>query len=269
MITGGGESPGPLRPRPYVKAARVRGTAPLPQTAAPPAAELEPPRATSARTPIFEQTAAFQRTPEIRRNSAFPTAPAPWPTPESGATGEPPEPTASAEPSDAYGYTQPVEASWPPVAPGAPIFADPSGRRRIQMRWLALAAGGALSGFLVVAAIGLLGGPKAPLLPWSAVHSPPGNASAGHSAAHGTHQPGGSGRHTTVTTAPGAAAPGAAAPGAAGPHAAHSPGAPASQHAGTPAPTALPTATPSASASHHTPPGQARKTSTPSKSHPA
>lgn len=53
----------------------------------------------------------------------------------------------------------------------APVFADVSGRRRRRMRLLGLVAGGAMAAYLVVMAVGLLGGPRASLIPWDGLHA--------------------------------------------------------------------------------------------------
>ena len=65
----------------------------------------------------------------------------------------------------------------------APVFADVSGRRRRRMRLLGLGAGGAMAAYLVVMAVGLLGGPRASFIPWAGLH-------AGSSTAVGIGVPG-------------------------------------------------------------------------------
>ena len=167
MITGGVQSAGPARGRPYLDASWEQPTASPPQTMAPPPRTELPPGAAPSQTPIFEQTAAFLGTPEIYRaplhGVVVPREPL-----ETPPTAESPDPAALPGASDVYGVTRPVEAVWSPAADGAPgIFADPAGRRRIRVRWLAVSAGLLLSAFLVVGAVGLLGGPKAPVLPWT------------------------------------------------------------------------------------------------------
>lgn len=62
----------------------------------------------------------------------------------------------------------------PSMAAGSlSVFADPAGRRRIVVRRLAVGAGLLLCAYLVFAAIGLLGGPKAPLVPWPELQAQP------------------------------------------------------------------------------------------------
>lgn len=254
MITGGEGSPGPTRARPYVGAAGVPSTAALPQTTADPAGAEIPSGAASSQTPIFEQTMAFRGTSEFHRTSAFPSAPGPWPTAEPPATGEPPEPAIFPGASDVYGTTQPVEAVWSPAAPDAPgIFADPSGRRRIRLRWLAAGAGLLLSGFLAVAAIGLFGGPTAPLLPWTRPRAEPVPGSPLATQHH--HSP----AHRGALRAP----PGPTPRILAGSHAPRAPRSSAT------APGSTSSTAPTSAPSQHTPPGLAHKPSPgPTKLHP-
>lgn len=209
-------------------------------------------------TPIFDQTAATRGRPGITDTFASPIAPPIAPPAGAGNPGVS-DPTACYEFTDGYPATMPADAAWEPAAADAPgIFVDPAGRRRIRMRRLALAAGAVLAGFLVVAAVGLLGGPKAPLLPWP---SPAGQPGSG--AAHGSQRQEAPGNRPVPSSSPTSAARRAA-----GQTQAHSPGTPASQRASTPARSA--TSASAGSSSQHTPPGIARKPSTsPARSHPA
>jgi hypothetical protein len=50
---------------------------------------------------------------------------------------------------------------------GAPVFTDLSGRRSRRMRRFGVGASVALLACLIVMAVGLLGGPRVPVLPWS------------------------------------------------------------------------------------------------------
>jgi hypothetical protein len=204
-------------------------------------------------TPIFDQTAATRGRPGITGTFAPPIA-APAGAGNDGVS----DPTAWYEFTDAYPATMPAGAAWEPAAADAPgIFFDPAGRRRIRMRRLALAAGAVLAGFLVVAAVGLLGGPKAPLLPWP---SPAGQPGSG--AAHGSQRQEAPGNRPVPSRSAASAARRAA-----GETPTHSPGTSASQRASTPARSGT---SASASSSQHTPPGIARKPSTsPARSHPA
>src|SRR5260370_41915762 len=58
------------------------------------------------------------------------------------------------------------------------VFADLSGRRRRLMRRAGICVAAALIGCLTVVAVGLLGGPRAPFVPWAPV-------TAGHARAPG------------------------------------------------------------------------------------
>src|SRR5260370_14269765 len=58
------------------------------------------------------------------------------------------------------------------------VFADLSGRRRRRMRRAGICVAAALIGCLTVVAVGLLGGPRAPLVPWAPL-------TAGHAPASG------------------------------------------------------------------------------------
>jgi hypothetical protein len=132
-----------------------------------------------------------------------------------------------------------------------PVFADSRGRRRVIIRWLAIGAGAIISGFVVVAAVGLLGGPQVPVLPWPHQHA--GRASLGDP---GTGSP------------PGAAATtGAGLPARGGAAASQSPN---------PAPQVSPTVSPSSvvatttNRAGKTPPGQNRTQSpSPHRTRPA
>jgi len=86
------------------------------------------------------------------------------------------------------------------------VFADLSGRRLRRMRLAGIAAAGVLLGCLVVMMAGLLGGPRAPFLPWGARNaSPPARPGTAGSAA--------------ASAAPPAPAPGPRASASAGPSA--------------------------------------------------
>lgn len=230
-----------------------------------------PPRAGKVRhtafgdTPIFQQTVATRGMPAFNETLTAHAVPAartgPPPTPEILGAGES---TASyGFPGEAPVYeTAPMVPVREPTAAGQPgpgergIFAGPAGRRRVRIRWLAVAAGLVLAGCLVVAAVGLLGGPKVPLLPWPRPAGQPGPGPATGPQGHGS--PGGH-------PAPGPAqARTSRGPARAQPR----PSATASQHAAAPAPTASPQPSASASASQHVPPGIARKpTPLPAKPH--
>ena len=71
----------------------------------------------------------------------------------------------------------------------APVFADLSGRRRRRMRLLGLGAGAVMAACLAVMAAGLLGGPKASLIPWARRGGAGGPATASAPGAAGTAPP--------------------------------------------------------------------------------
>ena len=71
----------------------------------------------------------------------------------------------------------------------APVFADVSGRRRRRMRLLGLGAGAAMAACLAVMAAGLLGGPKASLIPWARRGGAGGPATASAPGGAGTAPP--------------------------------------------------------------------------------
>jgi hypothetical protein len=56
-----------------------------------------------------------------------------------------------------------------PASAQAPVFADLSGRRRRRMRRAGIVMAAALISCLTVVAVGLLGGPRAPFVPWAPV----------------------------------------------------------------------------------------------------
>jgi hypothetical protein len=260
MITGrGDEFPGSAGTGALPGAAVFAGTSAFPQVSLFPYA-CDPPKTASApaetgpaqppalsETPIFARTAAMLGPPGFHETS--PRTQGSQRTAESPATGEPPAPDAFPSVSEVYGATMPVEPVWAPSAADAPgVFADPAGRRRLRVRWVAVAAGLVLGGFLVVAAVGLLGGPKAPLLPWAQPDVRPGTGTA-----LGTHRHAAPARRGAVNPTP-AATPHVLA----GPQATHPPGTSATPQATTSAP------------SQHTPPGLAHRPSPqPAKSHPA
>lgn len=275
------QAPGPVPPAAAEQRVWPPATAqpvPLPATNRPvwPATteQPEPPRATEQ---LVWRPATAQPVPPATAEPEPPQATEQlvWPP----ATERPPVPGAFPDGAGTDGTTTAVAAGWVPPAADMPgVFTDPSGRRRVRLRWLALAAGAALGSFLLVTALGLLGGPKAPLLPWPrvAAQPPPGGAGG---VVPGSHQHRASRPHAGVNTTPTTAAPGAS-----GPQAASSPGSAGSGsgQAATPAPAAAPTAAPpgtpptapstapSASASQHIPPGKTHQPSgPPSKTHPA
>src|SRR5260221_5553965 len=78
------------------------------------------------------------------------------------------------------------EQHWPSAANPAsiqtPVFADLSGRRRRRMRQAGICVAAALIGCLTVVAVALLGGPRAPFVPWApvtAVHARPATGRTG------------------------------------------------------------------------------------------
>lgn len=135
------------------------------------------------------------------------------------------------------------ETIWAPAVSDSPgVFSDSAGRRRTRVRLLAVAAAVLLGIIIVVAAIGLLGGPKAPFVPW-----PTPAAQPQHSSAPGTHrQQRDPATHRAVSASPSVAPQVRARP----------------TTARSPAASSAPAATASASAaSSHTPPGMAHRPS--------
>jgi hypothetical protein len=95
-----------------------------------------------------------------------------------GVAGQPVPGPVAGEPGDALppdgldgldgldGFGGPRHA-----APAAPVFTDLSGRRLQLMRALGIGAALALLAFLVVGAVGMLGGPRASFIPWKMLDS--------------------------------------------------------------------------------------------------
>ncbi|HEX5189781.1 MAG TPA: hypothetical protein VFW16_09585 [Streptosporangiaceae bacterium] len=143
---------------------------------------------------------------------------------------------------------QPFEP--PPSWPGedrthqtGPVFADPSGQRRRLMRVIGAAASMALVGALVLAGVGLFGGPDTPFSVFGAPAKP-------------THGPGAAGPRGSGGRAPGSASGVPGAPSAPARSGKPSPSPSTSQdHSPTPTPTSSPTPTNKAG---RTPPGQGR-----------
>jgi hypothetical protein len=86
------------------------------------------------------------------------------------------------------------------------VFADPRGRRRVIVRWLAIGACGISSSYVALASLGLLGGPQVPLLPWPHAQSSqtPGDprGHVGGKANHGRQVAAGTSAAPTPSTSP-------------------------------------------------------------------
>ena len=123
-----------------------------------------------------------------------------------------------------------------------PIFTDPSGQRRRLMAMLGAAGSILLVAALVLAGIGLFGGPDTPF----SVFGAPKIADQGK---HGAGQPGGQGHH----------AGGSGSPGAGGSSAPSGSGSPSPSGSAAPSPTGSPSSAPTpTNKAGRTPPGQVR-----------
>ena len=113
---------------------------------------------------------AGRRSPQTPSNRPGPpedrparSAPAPA---ESGSPPGPPDPSA---PSARRPPRSRARRMTTPPPPGqAPVFADLSGRRRRRMQRVGAGLTAAFVSCMTVAAIGMLGGPKAPFISWAA-----------------------------------------------------------------------------------------------------
>jgi hypothetical protein len=91
-----------------------------------------------------------------------------------------------------------------PRPPRVPVFADLSGRRPRRMRLIGVTVGVVLCGCLVVMTAGLVGGARAPFMPWSPRQGA-GTGASGHAAGGpGTAGTGGRAGAPSATPTPGA-----------------------------------------------------------------